>query len=129
MKLYAIRESQINETTRVWNHAGNGRKQRTERNGKKAKWETKRYMEGLRPKGDAQDRTFWKSSIRTADPTEWEKAKKQKNKCVYVCNVESYVVSKMRQKLCVRSHLVRMKRHVARVITKTLYTMRCVVNI
>ena len=46
--------------------------------GKKEKGETKREMDGWRPKGyaytadhpeNAQDRTFWKSRIRAADPT------------------------------------------------------------
>ena len=43
--------------------------------GKRPRGETKREMDGLRPKGypgtaeDAQDRTLWKSRIRAADPT------------------------------------------------------------
>ena len=32
---------------------------------------------------DAQDRTFWKSRIRAADPTYWENAKKKKNVLTY----------------------------------------------
>ena len=46
------RESQRNETTLVWTHAENGRKQRSESR-KKAKREIKREMGGWRPKGHA----------------------------------------------------------------------------
>jgi len=41
----------------------------------------RRDMQALRiTPEDAQDRTFWKSRIRAADPTYWEKAKKKKKK-------------------------------------------------
>ena len=47
-----------------------------------------RWMDGVRrdlqtlliTPEDEQDRTFWKSRIRAADPTYWEKAKKKKKK-------------------------------------------------
>ena len=57
--MYCQRESKRNETTLVWTHAEKGRKQRSESNcwhdnaRKKTKGETKREMDGLRPKGYA----------------------------------------------------------------------------
>ena len=48
----------------------------------RGRWEdcVRRDMQALRitPEDD-QDRSFWKSRIRAADPTYWEKAKKKKD--------------------------------------------------
>ena len=41
-------------------------------------WRQKGYADTADHVKDAQDRTFWKSKIRPADPTYWEKAKKKK---------------------------------------------------
>ena len=49
--------------------------------GKRGRWMdcVRRDMQELRiTPEDAQDRTVWKSRIRAADPTYWEKAKKKK---------------------------------------------------
>ena len=48
----------------------------------------RRDMQELRiTSEDAQDRTFWKSRIRAAEPTCWEKAKNKKIQLLYCCHL------------------------------------------